>query len=242
MSIVAAIVDQREPAWVQALTFGGAMVATSLLDAGDLLATCDDGVLLAIERKTPGDLLNSIREDRLWPQLTGIRALSRWAYLLITGDLWAGPDGKVVADGRATGWTWAAIQGALLQAQEIGVFVVFATGDDDYEAAVLRLAARSHRPEMLVPPARESRILSPAEQILCSLPGVGLERVQALVEHCSSPAWALSYLTCLSASDPIPGIGLGTKRAIRKALGLADDQELAVVIAETGQLAKEGAA
>ncbi len=239
MSIVAAIIDQREPEWVRRLTFGGATVATSLLDAGDLLATCDDGTLLAIERKTPDDLLNSIREDRLWSQLTGIRALSRWAYLMITGGLWTGPDGKVVADGRATGWSWAAIQGALLQAQEMGIFVVFATSDDDYEAAVLRLAARSHRSEMLISPAREPRILSAAEQILCSLPGIGLERVQALVEHCSSPAWALSYLTCLTTSDPIPGIGPGIRRAIRKVLGLGDDQELAVVIAETGQLAKE---
>lgn len=237
MGIVAAIIDQREPEWVRNLRFGGATTAVSLLEAGDLLATCDDGTLLVVERKTPDDLLNSIREDRLWTQLAGIRALSRWAYLLVTGGLWAGPDGKVVADGRATGWTWAAIQGALLQAQEMGVFVALATGDGDYEAAVLRLAARSHQADMLVSPAREPRILSPAEQILCSLPGIGLERVQALIEHCSSPAWALAYLTCLNVSDPIPGIGPGTKRAVRKALGLDDDYELAVVVAETGQLA-----
>lgn len=73
MTITAALVDQREPAWAQALKFGGAMVAPTMLEHGDLLATCDDGTLLAVERKTASDLLNSIRDDRLWAQLAGIK-------------------------------------------------------------------------------------------------------------------------------------------------------------------------
>ena len=239
MSITAAIIDSREPDWVRALSFGGAMVACSQLDAGDLLATCDDGALLAVERKTPDDLLNSIREDRLWSQLAGIKAQTPWAYLMITGELRRGDDGNVWTDSRATGWSWAAVQGALLRAQEMGVFVVFAAGDDDYEPAVLRLAARSHRPEMLVPPAREPRILSEAERVLCALPGIGLEKVQPIIEYTSSPAWALTWLTQLESEERIPGVGLGTKRAIRKALGLKDDQELSVVCIENGQTPKE---
>ncbi len=230
MSIIAAIIDSREPEWVRQLTFGGAMVASSQLDAGDLLATCDDGALVAIERKTPDDLLNSIREDRVWSQLTGIRALTPWAYLIITGELRRGDDGHVWADGRATGWQWAAIQGALLQVQEMGVFVVYAASSEDYEAAVLRLAARSHRAEMLVPPAREPRILSEAERVLCSLPGIGLEKVQPILEYTGSPAMALMWLSQLESQERVPGIGLGTKRAIKKALGLQDDEELVVVL------------
>lgn len=236
MSITAAIIDQREPGWVRALTFGGAMTAVSLLDAGDLLVTCDDGTLLAIERKTPDDLLNSIRDDRLWSQLVGIKALSRWAYLLITGELRLGSDDKVWTDNRATGWSWAAVQGALLQAQEIGVFVVFAAGDNDYEPAVMRLAARSHRAEMLVPPAREPRIYSQAEQILTALPGIGPERVAPLIDYAGTAAWGLQYLSDLSTNGLVAGVGVGTKRAIRKALGLTDDQTLAIVGAD-GQLA-----
>ncbi len=239
MSITAAIVDQREPEWVRALSFGGAMVAPGLLDAGDLLATCDDGALLAIERKTPDDLLNSIREDRLWAQLAGIKALSKWAYLIITGELLRGPDGKVVSDRGPTGWQWAAVQGALLQAQEMGVFVVHAGGDTDYEAAVMRLAARSHRPEVLVPPAREPRILSEAERILTALPGIGPERVGPLLDYASTPAWAFNYLTDLSTNGLVTGVGPGIKRAIRKAFGLDDDQLLAVICTENGQLAEK---
>ena len=197
MAITAAVIDSREPDWVRRLTFGGAMVASSQLDAGDLLATVDDGTLVAIERKTPDDLLNSIREDRLWSQLAGIRALTPWAYLMITGELRRGEDGRVWADGRATGWQWAAIQGALLQVQEMGVFVVYAASSEDYEAAVLRLAARSHRAEVLVPPVREPRILSEAERVLCALPGIGPEKVQPILEYTGTPAWALMWLSQL---------------------------------------------
>lgn len=242
MAITAAIIDSREPEWVQHLTFGGAMVATSLLDAGDLLATCDDGALLAVERKTPDDLLNSIKDDRLWTQLAGIRKLTPWAYLVVTGDLRCSTDGKVVTDTRGTGWNWASVQGALLQAQEMGVFVVQCAGDDDYEAAVLRLAARSHKPEMVVSPAREAIPMSPAERILLSLPGIGPERVSALLEYCTTPAWALSFLTCHDVEGAVTGIGPGTKRAVRQALGLRDDEELAVVVSDSAKRVQEQAA
>lgn len=239
MAITAAIIDSREPAWAQTLAFGGAMTAVSLLDAGDLLVTCDDGTLLAVERKQPDDLLNSIRDERLWAQLAGIRKMTPWAYLVVTGDLHCGTDGKVVTDSRGTGWNWASVQGALLRAQEMGVFVVQCAGDDDYEAAVLRLAARSHKPEMVVPPAREAIPMSPAERILLSLPGIGPERVSALLEYCKTPAWALSFLTCHDVEGAVTGIGPGTKRAVRQALGLKDDEELAVVVSETSQVTKE---
>ncbi len=235
MAITAIIIDSREPEWVQRLPFGGALAACSQLDAGDLLATCDDGALLAIERKAPSDLLNSIREDRLWPQLVGIRALTPWAYLMITGELRRGDDGRVWTDGRATGWQWAAIQGALLQAQELGVFVAYAASSEDYEAAVLRLAARSHRQELLVPPAREPRILSEGERILCALPGIGPEKVQPILEYTGTAALALMWLSELENQERVPGIGLGTKRAIKRALGLQDDEELTVIINHNGK-------
>lgn len=238
MSITAVLIDQREPAWVQALTFGGAAKAITMLDHGDVLATTDDGALLAIERKTLSDLLNSIRDDRLWTQLAGIRAVSRWAYLMITGELLYSQNGKVITAHGESGWSWAAIQGALLQAQEMGVFVVMAAGDEDYEAAVMRLSARSHRQEMLVPPAREPRILSDTERVLTALPGVGLERVQALTEYAGSAAWAIQYLTDLEINDKVPGIGNGVKATVRRALGLKENQAMAVIMTENGHLAE----
>lgn len=234
MTITAVICDSREPTWIQNLGFNGAMKAVTELQYGDLLATTDDGVLLAIERKTPTDLLNSIRDDRLWSQLAGIKATSQWAYLLVTGVLQCGADGNVVTDSRTTGWSWSALQGALLQAQELGVFVVLATGDADYEPTVTRLAARSHQSEIVIPPAREPRILSEAERVLTALPGIGCEKVVPILEYCANAAWALTYLTHLENQERIPGIGPGTKRAVRRALGLNDDQMLSVIVTDTG--------
>ena len=77
------------------------------------------------------------------------------------------------------------------------------------------------------------------DRVLCALPGIGLEKVQPIIEYTSSPAWALTWLTQLESEERIPGVGLGTKRAIRKALGLKDDQELSVVCIENGQTPKE---
>jgi ERCC4-type nuclease len=241
VSVIAAFIDSREPQWVQQLGFGGAMTAVTTLDTGDLLVTTDDGTLLAIERKTPADLLNSLQDGRLWDQLARLTRVSRWSYLLVTGEMVRGLDGKVVVEGRATGWAWAAVQGALLQAQEIGAFVVHCAGDEDYEPAVLRLAARSHKAEMLVQPARETRLLSEAERILTALPGIGLERVVSLVEYAGSPAWALQYLTDLSIEGQVTGIGPGIKKTIRKALGLKEGQELAVIYSNGHVVEKESA-
>lgn len=232
MTITAALIDQREPTWVQALKFGGAMVAPTMLEHGDLLATCDDGTLLAIERKTASDLLNSIRDDRLWAQLAGIKAMTPWAYLLITGELRRGEDGNVLAEGRASGWSWAALQGALLQAQELGVHVLQCAGDAEYEPAVMRLAARSHKPEVIIPPAKEPRILTEAERVLFSLPGIGPDKAPAIMECCHTAAWALQMLSELTSKEYVPGVGLGIKRAVRKALGLRANEQLAVIITE----------
>lgn len=239
MTIISAIIDTREPQYIQQLTFGGALVTCSLLEAGDLMAIADDNTLLVIERKTPEDLLNSIRDNRLWTQLTGIRTVSKWAYLVITGELRRGIDGYVCTDGRVTGWTWAALQGALLQIQEMGVFVIQTAGEDDYEAAILRLAARSHQESLLVPPARLPRVLDEAEQILCSLPGIGPEKVQPILNYAHTPAWALSWLSQLESQEHVPGIGDGTKRSIRRVLGLQDEEELSVIYTQTGQPVKE---
>lgn len=232
MSIIAAMIDSREPDWVQALTFGNAMTAVTLLDAGDLWATTDDGALLCVERKTADDLLSSLKDGRLWPQLVGLRQRSPWAYLVITGKLQPGADGHAVTDRGPTGWAWSAVQGALLQAQELGVYVVQAASDQDYEATVVRLSARSRKSELVIEPAKTARVLSDGEQILAALPGVGMERVGALLAYTSSPAWAIHWLCDGDSRERVPGIGAGTKTAVRRALGLPDDLTLAVICKE----------
>lgn len=239
MSITAAFVDSREPSWVQSLTFGSAMTAVTALDYGDLLATCDDGALIAVERKTADDLLGSLSDDRLWPQLVGIRAQTQWAYLVICGRLEPAANGNTLTERGEIKWPWASVQGALLKVQELGVMIVQCASDQDYESTVIRLSARSHSDTVVITPAKAPKLLSEGEQILLSLPGIGPEKVGAIMDYCGTAAWALQFLTNLESTERVPGIGIGIKKKIRAALGLQPEQELAVVISETGHLAMQ---
>jgi ERCC4-type nuclease len=235
MPLDSVIIDSREPDWIQKLAFGGVLTVVTQLDHGDLLATTDDGEMIVVERKTADDLLNTIRADRFLPQMAGIAQQSRWAYLVITGSLLPGADGKVVTDRGATGWSWAAIQGALITAQELGVVVVQAGSDREFEKTVLRLGSRRHDKTMLVAPPKYAQELSIGEQIIASLPGIGLEKAQALIQHCGNAAQALAALTDMTVKQ-MPGIGSITKQRVRQALGVEPWAELAIVSTE-GKLA-----
>ena len=226
MAIVAAMIDSREPAWVQRLAFGGAACSVIALDHGDVLATTADGVLIAVERKTASDLLGSLADGRIWPQLAGMRKLTPWCYLVITGQLAPSANGYVVTDRGVSKWTWASVSGALIQAQELGVIVVQEAGDSDFEPSVMRLSGRDHGGTVQVKPLKAAAMLSAGEKLLCALPGVGLERAQAVMAHCGRACWALAFLTMLDSDEKVAGVGLGVKRKIRAALGLKDNEQM----------------
>lgn len=232
--ISSVLIDSREIDYIQKLSFGGVPCMVLALDAGDLLVQCADGASLSIERKTATDFLNTLRDDRLFPQLARLRNQSSWSYLVVCGDLRAGPGGKCYADSKETGWTWASVSGALLTVQELGVNVLHVAGDHEYEAAVTRLAARD-RSTVRVKPPRDASIVSESEQILASLPGIGPEKIAAVLAYAGTPAGAITWLTDnRSLNDgKVPGIGLKTKDRIRAALGLEYEDYLAVVRKET---------
>lgn len=232
----AIMIDSREPEWVQQLTFGGVPTCVTFLDHGDVLTTTSDGELIAIERKTCDDFLNSLADDRLFGQLAGMRQVTPWSYLVITGTFKRGADGKLISDRGTTGWSWAAAQGAMLSAQELGVFVTFAASDADFEGTVLRIGKRSRSPEMVIAPPRVARLLSPGEATIAALPGIGIEKVNRLLEYAGYPGAALAFLTDLSVPGNVPGIGNVTKQNVRRALGLPDWAELAIICSETQDL------
>lgn len=232
--ILSALVDQREPKDViEHIQNGlpGVPVSTTLLSAGDVWLACADQTMLVIERKTGSDLLSSIRDNRLFNQVAGMREISPWSYLVITEQLTVGIDGKVWAGSRvATGFTWNALWGALLHVQEAGVAVMMCRAEDDYAEALARLAARK-RQATRVFPVRDMRIVGPGEQLLAALPGIGMERVDALLEYCGTPAWALAWLSEIGGNGDkkVPGIGPQTRAAARRALGLCEGLTLQVL-------------
>lgn len=234
--ITSILIDQREPDHVKAMTFDGAPTVTTLLEHGDLQVLCDDGELLVIERKTPSDLLNSIRDERLLAQVAEVCSVEGgWPYLLIHGQLTKGQSGCVVADGRETGWKWAALQGLLLTVQEMGCFVV--TGDD-LERTVINLAERNRSKIVRVHPRRAAIFATPAEQVLASLPGIGEDKASTLLSnHNGNLTWALCSL--LDPEWNQPGVGPKTRETLRTLFCLREGETLWPMSKEDQPLQKE---
>lgn len=230
MGLTAVMIDNREPQAITNLKFGGVPTVVTTLEAGDLWASCSDDEMVLIERKTPNDLLNSIKDGRLFMQCANLRNHSPWAYLVVTGPLINSGE-FVIAEGRLTGWRWDDVWGAILKCQELGVCVTFCRDDREYESAVIRLARRERNKDVVLEPRFNGRIMSPGEQVLIALPGIGYERAQQLlVEFDNHVGHALAWLTWQhkNPAHDIAGIGAGTKLGVRKALGLSDDEELDV--------------
>lgn len=225
--LTAVLIDQREPDWIKRFTFGNALVVTTLLEHGDFQITCDDGAVVLVERKTASDLLASIADGRLFAQASGMIQASRWSYLLITGEITPTRDGKTIADGIPTGWNFASVQGALLSVQEMGVFAVWCGGNTQVESTITQIANRSRNEQTVIAPARAPVTLSSGEAALIALPGIGLDRMDALMQHAGTPAQALEFLTDITTNG-IAGIGPQTKSKVRKALGLVGDEKLTV--------------
>lgn len=227
--LTGAFIDSREPEHIQKLTFGNVPCVVTALDCGDLWASCSDGELLVIERKTTNDLLGSIGDGRIFQQALKMRERSPWAYVLVTGYLQPTHDGKTFVQGKATGWDWNAVQGALLDIQETGVQIVYAEHDNGFEAAVQRLAKRDRRGRVLNNTARPARVMTAGETLLTGLPGIGLERAQDLLAGFDgNPAQALCWLTWQNTFGEVAGIGNGIKAGVRRALGLKPHESLTV--------------
>lgn len=223
----AIVIDSREPDWVKGLTFGGLPTLVDLLESGDLLVSTSDNCLLSIERKAPDDLLGSIQDGRLFDQVGRMKAATPWTYVVIAGSLLRSSSGNVVTARGETGWSWAAVQGALMTVQELGATVVH-VAESEYERVVLSLATRS-RERVPVGANRNVRVLSPGEAAIAALPGIGPERLGLLdAVYGGRPACALEWLTDLRQNGEIAGIGLATRRKVREALGLDAWEWLAV--------------
>jgi len=236
-NITAIMVDSREPAWVQNLKFGGIPTMVTMLETGDVQAVTDDGATLIIERKTLSDFLNTLADNRLFPQLARMtetrnaqqianEPVTNWPYLIITDPITADHNGKVITDRGVTGWSFASVMGTILSVQEMGVFVCFANGQLDYEDCILRIGRRNRNPAMRIMPARIPNVLGPKATFLASLPGIGIEKVQDILDWSdNNVGHALTGLTDMDIKSPI---GLSLKRKLRDLLGLQEGENLEI--------------
>lgn len=242
--ITAVIIDSREPVWIQNLKFGGIPTSVTMLDTGDILAATSDGHTLIVERKTPDDFLNTLKDERLFPQLARMvekrnaqiankQPVTEWAYLMIEQPFVADQHGKVVTDRGVTGWSFASVMGAILSIQEMGVFVVYAAGAADYQDAIIRLGKRNRTPEMTILPPRPPNVLGPKATFLASLPGVGIDGVQKLLDWSGhNVSHALIGLTDMEIKSPV---GMALRRRLRDVMGLQDGENFEIVLNPRGE-------
>ncbi len=165
------LIDLREPDHIKNIKIDGVPTMTMTLDAGDILVACDDGSNLVIERKSPNDLLASIADNRLFNQTAKMRKLSDWCYVVITGKI----DDSGYVDEMGRMWNYASIWGALLSVMEMGVFVIFCDGEDDFAPCIVRLAKRN-RKIINVKPIKQVHVFGGQEATLASLPGIGTKK------------------------------------------------------------------
>lgn len=232
------MIDSREPESIQRLDFG-VPSAVLEMETGDLQAVADDGKIILVERKTPEDFLNSLRDDRLLLQIGRMSMIryeeqlsvssyqTTWPYLVITGEFRRDRQGKVLTNDRGmTGWDWSALQGALITIQEMGVPVV-QCAEGEYVETIQRLGNRERKPLEILPP-RPPSILGAGVVLLTCLPGVGLERAKKLMEWSGNcPGQALAAVTDLAHIDRCP-LSLGARQKIRGILGLKDNEFMEV--------------
>lgn len=212
------LLDSREPPWI-----ASQIASHPLLGQPEICAlSCGDIWLdnLIIERKEPADLIESIKDGRLFNQCSEMRAESEWCYLLIMGQLVWGFDGKIVG----TGWNFRAIQGALLQVQELGVSVIQAQNSDDLTPTLVWLANRQ-RTEHVYLPARTGLPMPEDQRILASLPGIGPERASDLLKDKSLRD---ALLCLLDPACKVAGIGPKTKKNIRELFNLSESEVLKI--------------
>lgn len=214
----AVIIDNREPPHIQKLNFGCPSMV-QCLETGDLHIATNDDKLLIVERKAAMDFVNSIKDGRLFNQVARAKQITPYVYVAIVGSILPVRGGKTAINGNVTGWDYSAIQGVMLSIQELGASIVFCADENDFLPCMVRLANRS-RDAVPVMPVREAAIFGGAENVLASLPGIGVKKAADLLKHFPNVGYALWFLTDIDDKQTkIPGIAENTKKNIVRMLG-----------------------
>jgi len=203
------LVDSREPQSIIDALSAVYGVHVSQLAAGDVNVPTPSG-LLAIERKTPSDLLSSIGDGRLFDQARAMVESVRFPLIVVHGSLLYNQDDLAVADGRDTHWRGVSVRAAIRAVQWAGCAVeivpagqfVRAVSEAIQTASKERLPARAQR-------SITFETLDPRVDFLAGIPGVGPKRAQSLIDWtddkrlCSALEWlpVMRYLRADALPD-----------------------------------------
>jgi len=217
-TIQSVIIDSNEAIHTKLKFIDNPPVMTMPLEEGDIIINCSDGNILAIERKSPNDLVASIEDNRLFNQAVRMKKKYKFCYVVITGGITPN-DQNVIINGKSRLWSFAAIQGALLSVQEKGVGVIHCNGEDDFCPCLVRLAARN-RGDSVVEPVRHSYIFEPQEATLASLPGIGVNKAHKYYKMFNGNlADAIKWLCDPNSTDGIDGWGKKSAQTLKEYFG-----------------------
>lgn len=217
------LIDSREPSWVSSQIFSYPLLGIgeiSTLPCGDVWIAQDDDLVI-IERKEPNDLLASIADGRLFNQCAEMRQESIWCYVVITGQMLWGYDGKIAG----TAWNFRSVEGALLQAQELGIGIVHSQNDTDFAHTCAWLLSRNRTVHTHIPPRKTGLPMPDDQKVLASLPGIGRERAYELLRDRNLRE---ALLCLLDPECKVPGIGDKTVKNLRQLFNLSDDERIEI--------------
>jgi len=226
------------------------------LTCGDINVFLDDGKLLAIERKRPGDFLGSIASGRIFRQVENMAQHAAWSCVIVEGlfmfdkndmatiPVYSRDDSKLIKY-EETNWRGASVRGAMYAIQWSGCPII--TVDPvNLPRVVHDMATFCTKPVEHAQSLGRKRIVTfPSitlpEEIISALPGVGLKRAKALLEFATrmndnkervpSLAEALSWASILRLIEKKArpeGWGDKTIDNVRAALGLLMGEYLQV--------------
>lgn len=154
------------------------------LTAGDINIIMDNGETIAIERKTVGDLLQSISNRHIQSQIEIMHSKAKYVALVITGKMRYSPDSdKVIDDRFQTDWDGKDVRSLIRKIQLTPAIVEFCP-EIEYANMVSEIYQTILKNDNL-PKTYKNRIVMfpPVDekiQFLAQLPGVGLDSANSI--------------------------------------------------------------
>lgn len=196
---------------------------------------CESGLL--IQRKTGRDLTSSITK---FPDI--LQRMLLWTprpWLLGIADIKVDRDGQAIIDGAESGFTYAALDGALSYWQLRGGYVTILPNERLMAGWVngwlKRLEQIKETPMYAIfrPPQQAVISMPRWMETLATFPLIGHERAQAVAEYAGTLWAAIDFLTDPPPGHSCPGVGPETIRRARLHLQLPDG--LCLKVAEQSQ-------
>jgi ERCC4-type nuclease len=225
--------------------------------AGDINIPLEDGNILAIERKTPHDFLQSIGNRHIFHQVEVMAQHAKYSVIIVTGKfLYTEKSDMVRIDGeeKLTNWTGASVRAAMTAIQFSGCPIIFCPSNK-YCMAIAEIYNTVNKPDkhqgiiknrIITFPPIDDRI-----QFLAQLPNVGMKKADSLLKFAgkmdnnadadgygtlaSALHW-MSILVQINKKERPAGWGPELILNTRIFFGLAENEYLAPVIEDDNQV------